>query len=85
MKYGIIANINKKELFDILPGLISWLEKYDNSVVVEKDIYDASTDLLKHIDYVERDEIPSKCDMVLALGGDGTIISAARVVEDDQK
>jgi len=80
LKYGIIANINKKELFDILPGLISWLEKYDNSVVVEKDIYDASTDLLKHIDYVERDEIPSKCDMVLALGGDGTIISAARVV-----
>ena len=80
MKYGIIANINKKELFDILPGLISWLEKYDNSVVIEKDVYDANTDLLKHIDYAERDDIPSKCDMVLALGGDGTIISAARVV-----
>ncbi len=80
MKYGIIANINKKELFDILPGLISWLEKNDNSVVIEKDIYDVTTDLLKHIEYAEREKIPSKCDMVLALGGDGTIISAARVV-----
>ena len=80
MNYGIIANTNKKELFDILPGLISWLEKYDNNVVVEKDIYDLTTDILKNIDYAERDEIPSKCNMVLALGGDGTIISAARVV-----
>ena len=80
MKYGIIANTNKNELFDILPGLISWLEKYDNNVVVEKDIYDATTDILKHVDYAERDEIPLKCNMVLALGGDGTIISAARVV-----
>ena len=80
MKYGIIANIGKKALFDILPGLISWLEKYENSVVVERDIYEAATDVLKHIDYADREIIPSKCDMVLALGGDGTIISAARVV-----
>jgi len=80
LNYGIIANTNKKELFDILPGLISWLEKYDNNVVVEKDIYDLTTDILKNIDHAERDEIPSKCNMVLALGGDGTIISAARVV-----
>lgn len=80
MRYGIIANINKKELFEILPGLISWLEKYDNSVIIEKDIYDATTDILEHIDYTEREKIPSKCDMVIALGGDGTIISAARVV-----
>ncbi len=80
MKYGIIANIGKKALFDILPGLISWLEKYENSVVVERDIYEAATDLLKNIAYADREMIPSKCDMVLALGGDGTIISAARVV-----
>ncbi|MCH7954558.1 MAG: NAD(+)/NADH kinase [Candidatus Marinimicrobia bacterium] len=80
MKYGIIANTNKKELFDILQGLISWLEKNDNSVVVEKDVYDAATDLLKNIEYAEKDKISSLCDMVLALGGDGTIIRAARVV-----
>lgn len=81
MKYGIIANTKKsKELLSILPDLLLWLEKNENSVIVETDLLDIGGDLLKKYSNVPRESIPEGCDIVLALGGDGTILSAARMV-----
>lgn len=81
MKYGIIANTKKsKELLSILPELFSWLETHENTVIVETDLIEIGGDLLKDFSSVPRESIPEKCDIVLALGGDGTILSAARVV-----
>ncbi len=80
MIYGIIANTGKKELFEILPDLVSWLEKHDNSVILETDIISSAKNELKGIEGADRDSIASKCGIILALGGDGTILAASRAV-----
>ncbi|MCH8287813.1 MAG: NAD(+)/NADH kinase [Candidatus Marinimicrobia bacterium] len=80
MIYGIIANTGKSELFEMLPDLISWLEKHDNSVILETDIISTAKNELKGIESADRDSIASKCDIILALGGDGTILAASRAV-----
>jgi len=78
--YGIIANTGKSELFDMLPDLISWLEKHGNSVILETDIISTAKNEMKGIESADRDSIASKCDIILALGGDGTILAASRAV-----
>lgn len=80
MIYGIIANTGKKELFEMLPDLVSWLEKHDNSVILETDIISSVKNELKGIESADRDSIASKCGFILALGGDGTILAASRAV-----
>lgn len=80
MIYGIIGNTGKSELFEMLPDLISWLEKHGNSVILETDIISTAKDELKGIESADRDSIASKCDIILALGGDGTILAASRAV-----
>lgn len=80
MIYGIIGNTGKSELFEMLPDLISWLEKHDNSVILETDIISTAKNELKGIESADRDSIASKCDIILALGGDGTILAASRAV-----
>lgn len=80
MIYGIIANTGKSELFEMLPDLISWLEKHGNSVILETDIISTAKNELKRIESADRDSIASKCGIILALGGDGTILAASRAV-----
>ena len=80
MIYGIIANTGKSELFEMLPDLISWLEKHGNSIILETDIISTSKNEMKGIESADRESIASKCDIVLALGGDGTILAASRAV-----
>ena len=80
MIYGIIANTGKSELFEMLPDLISWLEKHGNSVILETDIISTGKNEMKGIESADRKSIASKCDIVLALGGDGTILAASRAV-----
>ena len=80
MIYGIIANTGKSELFKILPDLISWLEKHDNSVILEADIISKAKTEMSGIESAGRDSIASKCTVILALGGDGTILAASRAV-----
>ncbi|MCH7495300.1 MAG: NAD(+)/NADH kinase [Candidatus Marinimicrobia bacterium] len=80
MIYGIIANTGKSELFEMLPDLISWLEKHGNSVILETDIISTAKNEMKGIESADRESIASKCDIILALGGDGTILAASRAV-----
>ena len=81
MKIGIWANTAKKVFWDILPELMDWLKGRGHEVFLttrveglwkDKDQYTYS------IIYTA-DEFP-KIDFLLAMGGDGTILSAARHV-----
>lgn len=80
MIYGIMGNTGKSELFEMLPDLVSWLEKHGNSVILETDIISTAKNELKGIESADRDSIASKCTVILALGGDGTILAASRAV-----
>ncbi|WP_420266044.1 NAD(+)/NADH kinase [Candidatus Magnetominusculus dajiuhuensis] len=77
-KIGIIARPGKGEAIDVLKGLIPWLTGHDCEVYVD-------TDTSRHLGIVktlfrecQREEMPRHVGLILALGGDGTMLAAAR-------
>jgi NAD+ kinase len=72
---AIISKPQKPELRTILPELIAWLSKRDYHFLLDPD----SASYIDAADPIEREELPDfKPDLVIVLGGDGTLLSAAR-------
>jgi NAD+ kinase len=72
---GIISKPGKAELASIVPGLLDWFRQHRYGVVVDSETapYAAGVEVLR------RDEMISRpLNFVVVLGGDGTLLSAAR-------
>jgi len=80
MIFGIIGNTTKPLIKQVLPPLFEWLkdrniEFYVDSAVLRYIGYENSD-----INSCVVDNMGSICDVVLAFGGDGTILATARAV-----
>lgn len=76
-RVGIISKPNITHAADIVCNLIEWLEARGI-----RCICDEQTAQYAHLDHsVARDEVPNRSDLIIVLGGDGTLLSAARVVD----
>ncbi|MFQ5900086.1 MAG: NAD(+)/NADH kinase [Thermodesulfobacteriota bacterium] len=73
---GIIAKLNKSEALEVTGELIGWLEGHKVEVFLDSDL---ATEVGRNDGY-SKNEIPSMVEMLIVLGGDGTLLSAARVV-----
>lgn len=73
---GIISKPSVPAGAEVVPKLIAWLEQRGIRVR-----YDAVTAAYagRH-DGLSRAEVPEGCDLVIVLGGDGTLLSAARAI-----
>jgi NAD+ kinase len=73
---AIISKPQKPELETILPELMSWLEGHGYQSILDPE----SAGYLNHTnEAVDRPEMPSHSPaIVISLGGDGTLLSAAR-------
>jgi len=72
---GIITKHNKPEALSLAREIAGWLAARGIRVLVEKEV-------AEHIgssDHIERDDIPSHADLLIVLGGDGTLLSVARL------
>jgi NAD+ kinase len=75
-KVGIIAKPGVPRAGEILPPLIAWLQ--DRSIVIRYD--EQTAEYLNVTDGLPRSEVPEDCQLVIVLGGDGTLLSAARAI-----
>lgn len=74
---GIISKPNKQELADILPGLLQWFHERQYDVVADLE----TRPFAPGVEVLPRDTMGSRhLDFVVVLGGDGTLLSAARAV-----
>ena len=81
MKIAIWANTNKKEFWGLLPELMSWLNQKEQEVFFTKKIVGMLDEESKYsYSAIDSADAFDDVDFVLAMGGDGTILAAARAV-----
>lgn len=81
-RIGIIAKQNKPEAVAISRQLIQWLKPKGVEVYLEEVLGKAVN--LNSQTTVKREEIPAHVEMIIVLGGDGTLLSVARLVGHHQ-
>jgi NAD+ kinase len=80
---GIVVKPNHKEAWQTACELADWLEKRGISLVGKPRIHSEGTDLAQcDIDQVDDERFSAESDLIVVLGGDGTMISTARLVGD---
>jgi NAD+ kinase len=72
---GIICKTGISESTEILSELVPWLKQKGHETIIDEDI--AS---LIDIEGSPRSQIPKESDMIIVLGGDGTMLSVCRLV-----
>jgi NAD+ kinase len=74
-RIGIISKPKKTEIREIVPPLIEWLRKREIEVLIDKE---TGTILESPGKCVSRNDMAGKVDLLTVLGGDGTLLAAAR-------
>ncbi len=75
-KIAIFAKVHDPRCQGVAEELVTWLEAKGLEPMVEAH-------LARHLDYprgIDPEEIPAGAELVVVLGGDGTLISAARLI-----
>jgi NAD+ kinase len=73
---GIISKPNSEAAGRLVPELIHWLREHGITVRIDQETADyGATDTA-----LPRTDVPEGCDLIIVLGGDGTLLSAARAI-----
>lgn len=72
-KVGLFLKSHAQEQAQTVRGLVSWLEERDVEVEVDEACAEATGRAA-----VPRDDIAARADLLIVLGGDGTLLSVAR-------
>ena len=81
-RIGIIAKRNKPEAAAVVGHLMEWLRPKKIEVYIEKEMEGLLSSTLSegYWKSVAREEMPPDVEMIIVLGGDGTLLSVARQV-----
>jgi len=73
---AIIARPDRPEVAQILPGLLIWLAEHGYKVIIDQE----TSTYIADQEVVPRSQMSARpLDLVVVLGGDGTLLSAARI------
>ena len=76
-KVGITSKPKKAEIREIVPALIKWLKERDIEVFIDRE---TGTSIENFDHCLTRNELPTRVDLVIVLGGDGTLLATARAL-----
>ncbi len=74
---GIISKPKKAEIREIVPGLLAWLRERGIEWFIDKE---TSGIMEMKERSLTRNEMPSRVDLLIVLGGDGTLLATARAL-----
>ncbi len=74
---GICSKPNAARAADVAPALITWLRERRIEVRLDEETAACCGGGLHGM---PRDQVPDGCDLIIVLGGDGTLLSAARAI-----
>ena len=76
-RVGIISKPRKIEIREIVPQLLQWLKDREIEVFVDKE---TGATVESPETCLTRNEMPGRVDLLVVLGGDGTLLATARAV-----
>ena len=76
-RVGIISKPRKAEVREVVLPLVEWLNAHSIEACIDKE---TGTILADHGPCLTRNEMPSQVDLIIVLGGDGTLLAAARAL-----
>src|SRR5712692_7245429 len=76
-KVGIISKPRKAEVREIVPPLLAWLRERNVEACIDKE---TGATLESNEKCLTRNEMPAQVDLVIVLGGDGTLLATARAL-----
>jgi len=75
-RIGIISKPKKKDAGDILSRLVKWLKERGTEPIMDKE----TAGLIDEKSHYTRQDIATLSEFVIVLGGDGTLLSVARLI-----
>jgi NAD+ kinase len=77
MRFGIVANRKREVATKTIRRVLEWAQQngHDYRVCQELKDFAGSPELI-----LQREELPTCCDYIISMGGDGTLLAAARAV-----
>ncbi len=79
---GIIGKHGDPHAGGVLRELLHYLDHRQIKVLLDKRSLEVATDLAQRNSYVSRNTLGTDCNLVIVVGGDGTILNAARSLVD---
>src|SRR5579863_9081117 len=77
---GIISKPNREQLSSVVPALVEWLRGRKVDVFIDRETSEFSASGAAGVTAVSREELAARVDLMIVLGGDGTLLSAARAL-----
>ncbi len=79
MRFGLIANLNRQGAREAIKGFLDWAKAKNQNVVLSDSLKQAVNEKLK---FIPAQDLADNCDVVVSMGGDGTLLTTARIVGD---
>jgi NAD+ kinase len=77
---GIISRPRREDIAIVVPPLVKWLQAHGAEVACDSETSDCLGSL--SVQARKREELPGCTDLLIVLGGDGTLLSAARLAAE---
>jgi NAD+ kinase len=77
---GIISRPRREDIARVVPPLLEWLRAHGAETICDLETGECVGGLAGRT--IERQELPEHVDLLIVLGGDGTLLSAARLAAE---
>ena len=77
MQFGLVANLRRQGAAEAIAAFRRWTKEHHEGLILSDDLRHTVVD---HRKFAPTSELPSLVDVLVAMGGDGTILASARSV-----
>ncbi|MEE8148968.1 MAG: NAD(+)/NADH kinase [candidate division Zixibacteria bacterium] len=78
MRFGLVANLQREGTERAVSDFLDWSKQSGTKIF----LWDGLKEITSGQFYCSYEELPEKCDVLVSMGGDGTLIRSARAVGD---